>query len=89
MAGWGYGVHWKRVASGDLFTADERMMIRLQDQIGALSDENEHLHARIRELEGEPGEESESPAIDIGAPALPGNTVSPLLPAPPQRIETH
>lgn len=84
LAGWLYGVHWKRVASGDLFTQDEMRLIRLQDQIGALTEENERLHQRVRELTG--GAEETAPP----APAPPlGPAEEPLLPASPQKIETH
>ncbi len=88
LGGWLYGLHWKRVASGDLFTSDEKMMIRLQDQIGVLDQENAKLRERLRELGGE----SES---EEGAPSPPGGDgaevppLGPFLPAPPQRIETH
>lgn len=88
IAGWSYGLHWKRVASGELFTSDERLMIRLQDQISALTEENERLHGRIRELGGT---EPEPPPATEGTPGpvvLPSSD-GPSLPAPPQKIETH
>lgn len=78
IGGWFYGIHWKRVASGDLFTVDEKMTIRLQEQIEALSDENTELRARINNLTGE----SDRTAI---TPPEPG----PLLPGRPQKVETH
>ncbi len=52
VAGWLFGIHWKRVASGDLFTGDERHIILLQDQIENLTKENDALHLRLRRLEG-------------------------------------
>ena len=52
IAGWLYGLHWKRVASGDLFTSDEKLMIRLQDQIEVLTKENNELHAQLKSLDG-------------------------------------
>lgn len=92
IAGWAYGLHWKRIASGDLFTSDERLMIRLQDQISALTEENERLHGRIRELgEAEPESTTATPDGTEGSPepvVLP-SSVGPSLPAPPQKIETH
>ncbi len=86
LAGWLYGLHWKRVASGDLFTNDEKMMIRLQDQIGALDQENAKLRGRLRELGDEPGPE-DAPSPNANAPVV--LPQGPILPAPPQRIETH
>jgi len=80
IAGWLYGIHWKRVAAGDLFSSDEKMMIRLQDQIQSLTEENEALHKRIGSLTGEP-EPEVAPAAEI--------TPAPVLPGPPQKIETH
>ncbi|MEQ1838780.1 MAG: hypothetical protein ABL994_00100 [Verrucomicrobiales bacterium] len=80
IAGWLYGIHWKRVAAGDLFSSDEKMMIRLQDQIQTLTAENEALHHRIRSLTGEPELEG-APAAEI--------TPAPVLPERPQKIETH
>lgn len=97
-AGWFYGVHWKRVASGDLFTADEKHIIRLQEQIDSLTKENESLHLRLRELEGgetsatgpAPVPSSPSPAPATDAPVvLPTSGTGPNLPPPPQKIETH
>ena len=80
IAGWLYGIHWKRVAAGDLFSSDEKMMIRLQDQIQTLTGENEALHHRIRSLTGEP-EPEVAPAAEI--------TPAPVLPERPQKVETH
>ena len=78
IGGWLYGTHWKRIASGDLFTDDEKMTIRLQEQIEALSNENGELRARIKSLTDESGGKviTQSPP----GPALPGR---------PQKIETH
>lgn len=92
IAGWAYGLHWKRIASGDLFTSDEQLMIRLQDQISALSEENESLHKRIRELGGseletDPSQIAESTG-PLELPVLPSQP-GPVLPAPAQKIETH
>jgi hypothetical protein len=95
VAGWFYGLHWKRVASGDLFSSDEKLMIRLQDQISALTKENESLHARIRELGGaEPTEAKPDPtggATSVAPiePIVLPSSGGPSLPAPPQKIETH
>ncbi len=40
VAGWLYGVHWKKIASGDAFSQDEKLLIQLQDQIRTLSEKN-------------------------------------------------
>ncbi len=50
VSGWFYGVYWKRVASGSLFSPDEKVLIQLQDQISALHDQNARLHDKIKEL---------------------------------------
>ena len=88
IAGWAYGLHWKRVASGDLFTSDETLMIRLQDQIDTLTEENKVLHDRLRERDGEP---ETGAAQNVPQPTEPVTLPSsgPTLPAPPQKIETH
>ena len=78
IGGWFYGIYWKRVASGDLFTVDEKMTIRLQEQIEALSNENTELRARINSLTGE----SNGTAITQPPPG-------PELPGRPQKVETH
>ena len=78
IGGWLYGIHWKRIASGDLFTADEKMTIRLQDQIEALSNENGELREKIKTFTDESGEKGRMP-LQSG-PELPGR---------PQKIETH
>ena len=33
ISGWLYGLHWKRIATGDSFTKEEKVMFLLQDQI--------------------------------------------------------
>ncbi len=84
VGGWLYGLHWKRVASGDLFSSDERLMIRLQDQIETLVAENE----RLREQANPDEDAADAPEPPPEAPPglLPA---APELPAPPQKIETH
>ena len=64
VAGWIYGVHWKRIASGGSFTKEERMMISLQDQIAVLSEKNEELNKALREAlaEEEEGQKDEKSA---------------------------
>ncbi len=57
IAGWTYGIHWKRIASGGSFTKEERMMISLQDQIAVLSGKNEELNKALREALDEEGDE--------------------------------
>lgn len=87
ISGWLYGIHWKRVASGDLFSSDEKLMIRLQDQIRSLSETNANLNEQLKayaDAEVDPKEEEPAtvPAVEV-----PQN--APLFPAPPQKIETH
>jgi hypothetical protein len=97
VAGWFYGLHWKRIAAGDLFSSDEKLMVRLQDQITALSEENDSLHKRLRDLEGtegagtkpEPTGVAESGVAAPFEPIVLPSSVGPSLPAPPQKIETH
>ncbi len=60
ISGWLYGLHWKRVASGDSFTKEERIMIQLQDQIEVLTRKNEELNQALRDAEG--GESSSEAA---------------------------
>jgi len=97
VSGWLYGIHWKRVASGDLFSSDERLMIRLQDQIRSLSETNANLNEQLKAYADD--EESNADAPAEGASSVspdPGKTPAseipqsaPTLPAPPQKIETH
>jgi len=83
ISGWMYGIHWKRVASGDLFTADEKLIIGYQNQINALEEELTELRKRL------PDEEAESTASgQSDVPDLPPAS-QPILPALPQKIETH
>tara|TARA_R110002096_G_scaffold242836_6_gene434690 strand:- start:1127 stop:1405 length:279 start_codon:yes stop_codon:yes gene_type:complete len=53
LSGWLYGIHWKRVASGSRFSAEERLIIQLQDQIRALSEESESLSAKLQEAKAD------------------------------------
>ncbi len=104
MAGWFYGLHWKRIAAGgnsiprtpvEGFTQEEKVIVELQDQISALSEENDSLHKRLRELEGSgTSEPNPKPAGEAGAaPSLESiilpSSNGPALPAPAQKIETH
>ncbi len=50
ISGWIYGIHWKQVASGKKFSGEERLIIQLQDQIDALSEENEIFARELRKL---------------------------------------
>lgn len=98
LSGWLYGLHWERVASGELFTRDESTIIRLQEQIDSLEKENERLSLRLRSLEGDsptgaPPDRA-APAAprtpnDSSEVVLPSSSPAPALPTPPQRIETH
>jgi len=59
ISGWLYGVHWKRTASGDLFTQEEMLIVHLQDQIQVLTEDNGKLNATIAELMEEDGDETD------------------------------
>ena len=94
IGGWCYGLHWKRVASGDLFSPDEMMTVRLQDQIKALSEENAVLHEKLDAVTGEPAAGPAPNPTDLDDPGKPVETLTlpstgPSLPARPQKIETH
>lgn len=80
VSGWLYGIYWKRVASGSVFTKEEKVMIQLQDQIQVLTDKNAELNARISELSN-PGGETAITAKEKPAPVTPGVT------APFEKIE--
>ena len=91
ISGWLYGIHWKRVASGDLFSSDEKLMIRLQDQIRSLSETNANLNEQLKayaEEEVAP-KEGEPATVPATVPAVEAPQNAPVLPAPPQKIETH
>lgn len=92
VSGWLYGIHWKRVASGDLFSSDEKLMIRLQDQIRSLSETNASLNEQLKayadeEVSGETASSANPEPDKAPAPEIPQS--APTLPAPPQKIETH
>lgn len=93
LSGWLYGIHWKRVASGDLFSSDEKLMIRLQDQIRSLSETNANLNEKLKayaaeeDVSGETASSANPEAGKAPAPEIPQS--APTLPAPPQKIETH
>lgn len=61
IGGWSYGIHWKRVASGSLFTNDEKMMISLRDQIEALEKDNASLRQQLHPPVAEPAAAPEMP----------------------------
>ena len=71
MAGWLYGIHWKKIASGDAFSQDEKLLIQLQEQIRTLSQKNTALVKQVNELQKvaavEDVEESEAPAAEPDA----------------------
>ncbi|MEM7697746.1 MAG: hypothetical protein AAF236_05000 [Verrucomicrobiota bacterium] len=60
FAGWLYGIHWKRVASGGKFNATERLVVQLRDQVEILTLENAKLITRLKELDPELAEVEES-----------------------------
>jgi len=80
VSGWLYGIYWKRVASGNVFTKEEKVMIQLQDQIQVLTDKNAELNEQISSLYN-PDSESENTAAKQAAPVTPGVT------APFEKIE--
>ncbi|MDF1659532.1 MAG: hypothetical protein P1U58_18085 [Verrucomicrobiales bacterium] len=80
LSGWFYGVYWKRVASGSIFTREEKFIIRLQDQIQVLTEKNVELNEQISRLNN-PNGESEEAAEKLNAPVTPGVT------APFEKIE--
>lgn len=61
IGGWAYGIHWKRVASGSLFTNDEKLMISLRDQIEALEKDNAGLRQQLHPPTVEPTPAPEMP----------------------------
>jgi hypothetical protein len=87
ISGWLYGIHWKRVASGDLFSSDEKLMIRLQDQISTLSETNANLNEQLKAYADEEVAPKEGEPVTVPALEVPQN--APALPAPPQKIESH
>lgn len=75
ISGWFYGIYWKRVADGEVFTNKERLIIQLQDQVRVLSDKNEELNTELSRITGtdkeivgknEPGSNQTGAAIDPG-----------------------
>ncbi len=84
ISGWLYGIHWKRVAAGDLFSKDERLMIRLQDQIRTLTETNANLNEQLSEQRKVRAEATDEPE-PVPLPTEPG----PALPKRAQKIETH
>ncbi|MEM6916180.1 MAG: hypothetical protein AAF491_06390 [Verrucomicrobiota bacterium] len=80
LAGWLYGIYWKRVASGASFTKEEKVMIQLQDQINALHEKNSRLSEEIALLKNPDGFAEEPPEAKP-TPIDPGVT------APFEKIE--
>lgn len=68
VAGWLYGVHWKKIASGDAFSQDEKLLIQLQDQIRTLSEKNAALVKQVNELQKEETVDEEAEAPDNATP---------------------
>lgn len=74
ISGWLYGLHWKRIASGDTFTKEEKVMIRLQDQIAVLTEKNAELNQALHEATSEERKEYEesgkaSPQVEYSTDA--------------------
>lgn len=80
ISGWFYGIYWKRVASGSLFTKEESVIIKLQHQIEVLSEKNAELTAEITLLKN-PDAEIETTSENESAPLSGGVT------APFEKIE--
>jgi cell division protein FtsB len=55
ISGWFYGVYWKRVASGSLFTKEETVIIKLQNQIEVLTENNAELTDQVNRLRNPDG----------------------------------
>jgi len=97
ISGWFYGIHWKRVASGDLFSSEEKMMIRLQDQIRSLTETNANLNEQLKAYseETEVTDGAVPPKIPASALEVPTVTapvptrLAPALPSRPQKVESH
>ncbi len=53
ITGWLYGLHWKKVASGDGFTKDEKVIFHLQGQIENLTERNRELSRALRDSTGD------------------------------------
>ncbi len=68
VAGWLYGVHWKKIASGDAFSQDEKLLIQLQDQIRTLSEKNAALVKQVNELQKEETVDEEAEAPENATP---------------------
>ena len=70
-AGRHYGIHWKKIASGDAFSQDEKLLIQLQDQIRTLSEKNAALVKQVNGLQKEAavaGEVDEPGALEYATP---------------------
>ncbi|NNE92322.1 MAG: hypothetical protein HKN23_11795 [Verrucomicrobiales bacterium] len=50
ISGWLWGWKWRQIAAGERFSADEQLIIDLQDQVTRLTGENERLTAEFRKL---------------------------------------
>jgi hypothetical protein len=64
ITGWLYGIHWKKVASGDGFTKEEKVIFQLQGQIEELTQRNAELSDALREYTGEVGETKDKIPLD-------------------------
>jgi len=80
ISGWFYGIHWKQVADGNKFSGEEKLIIQLQDQIDALSEENQKLAGEIRKLT--PKEVDSSSPPDLTNPTYPAQAPSDSQTAP-------
>lgn len=80
VTGWFYGIYWKRVASGTLFTKDEKVIVQLQDQIRVLSEKNAALNETIHRLTNPDAEQEEAKAKEEAA-------ITPGVLAPFEKVE--
>ena len=71
ISGWFYGVYWKRVADGSIFTKEEKVIFQLQDQIEVLTTKNQELSEAISKLKDPDGEFEVTPKNQT-APVTPG-----------------
>lgn len=84
IGGWVYGIHWKKVAMGDGFTQDEKLIFQLQEQLDILTRQNADLNAALQEADPNADPEAVGkPKPGAGAPI----SNAPLLQESLQEVE--